>query len=157
MRNLVLALAVVAICVSSANAASSLAFRRTDGSAIVFPRTTRTWCDGDGLHVVVYGTIRQSHWQLGIARKNVRSGRELPYSWRRSNGVELFVFDAKTRNEASEGAEGSQGRVELGSASCVRGARIVVAVSGVIASEFADGEPVRVAGTFSARVGPRPG
>ena len=155
MRALALTLVALTI-VGSANAATTLVFRRTDGSAISFPKTVRTWCDGDGLHAVGFGTIRQSHWQLGIARKNVRSGLVLPYSWKRPNGIELFVFDAKTKNEASEGAEGSHDRVALRHASCARGARIAVDVSGVLASEFFDGKPVRVSGTFSGRVGPRP-
>jgi hypothetical protein len=152
-----LALTLVGLTiVGSANAATTLVFRRPDGSAITLPKTVRTWCDGDGLHAVGFGTIRQSHWQLGIARKNVRSGLVLPYSWKRPNGIELFVFDGKTKNEASEGAEGSHGRVALRHASCGRGARVVVDVSGVLASEFFDGTPVRVSGTFSGRVGPRP-
>jgi hypothetical protein len=151
-----LALLAVAVCAASASAATTLVFRRADGSAITFPKTVRTWCDTGGLHAVGFGTIGQSHWQLGIARMNVRSGRVLPYSWQRPNGVELFVFDAKTRNEASEGAEGSHGRVEPRRASCARGARVEIAVSGVIASEFSDGKPVRVSGTFVGRVGARP-
>lgn len=150
-------MALVALVVAgSAGAATTLVFRRADGSAIALPKTVRTWCDGDGLHAVGFGTIRQSHWQLGIARKNVRSGAVLPWSWRRPNGVELFVFDAKTRNEASEGAEGSHGRVVVQRASCVRGARIVIPASGVLASEFSDGKPVRVSGTFVGRLGTRP-
>lgn len=155
MRALALTLVGLTI-VGSANAATTLVFRRPDGSAITLPKTVRTWCDGDGLHAVGFGTIRQSHWQLGIARKNVQSGLVLPYSWKRPNGIELFVFDGKTKNEASEGAEGSHGRVALRHASCGRGARVVVDVSGVLASEFFDGKPVRASGTFSGRIGPRP-
>lgn len=155
MRALTLTLVSLTL-VGSAHAATTLAFRRTDGSAITLPTTVRTWCDGDGLHAVGFGTIRQSHWQLGIARKNVRSGLLLPYSWKRPNGIELFVFDGKTKNEASEGAEGSHGRVALRHASCTRGARVVIDVSGVLASEFSDRKPVRVSGRFVGRVGPRP-
>jgi hypothetical protein len=108
------------------------------------------------LHAAVFGTLRQSRWEFGIARTKVRSGAVLPYSWMRPNGVALFVFDEKTRNEASEGAEGSRGRVELRRASCARGAQVVITVSGVLASEFSDGKPVRISGTFSGRVGKGP-
>jgi hypothetical protein len=156
VRIIALTLVALAVLAGSANAATTLVFRRVDGSAITFPKTVRTWCDGDGLHAVGFGTIRQSHWQLGIARKNVRSGLQLPYSWTRANGVELFVFDAKTRNEASEGAEGSRGRVKIRRASCARGARVAIDVFGTLASEFSDRKPVRVSGTFVGRIGTRP-
>ena len=157
MRLVAIVVVFLSLCCASATAAAELVFTRADGSTIVFPEAVRTWCDSDGLHAVVLGTARQSRWQLGISRKNVRNGRVVPFSWRRTNGVELFVFDAKTRNEASEGAEGSHGRVELRRASCAPGARVVISVDGVIASEVSDGRRVRVSGTFEDRVGRKPG
>jgi hypothetical protein len=156
VRVLALTLVALGAVVGFAEAATTLVFHRADGSIITLPKTVRTWCDRDGLHAVGFGTLRESRWELGIVRTKVRSGAVLPYSWTRPNGVALFVFDAKTRNEASEGAEGSHGRVELRRASCVRGAQVVIKVSGVLASEFSDGQPVRVSGTFFGRVGKRP-
>lgn len=152
------ALAVVLLAVSSAvaGAGTGLVFRRADGSALAFTGDARSWCDADGLHVLRFGGIHRSHWQLGIERNRVLSGRTLRFTWRNANGVEIFVLDAKTRNEASEGAEGSHGRVVLRRATCVRGGRLEIAVSGVIASEFGDGKPIRVSGTFLGRVGSRP-
>jgi hypothetical protein len=156
MRTLLLLLIVLGVCATSA-AADGLVFRRADGSAIDFPGPVRTWCDRDGLHVATVGTIRQSRWELGIARASVRSGRVWRFSWEHPNGVEVFVFDAKTRNEASDGPEGSHGRVLLRRATCARGGRVEIGLSGVIASEFFDGKDIRVSGAFVGRVGPRPG
>jgi hypothetical protein len=156
VRILVVAPVVLAVCVASASAATTLAFKRADGTALRFPADARAWCARDGLHVVTPGTTRESRWQLSIPRKNVRSGRMLPFSTARPNGVEIFVFDAKTHNEASDGAEGSHGRVQVWRAACLRGARLLIGVSGVVASELSDGKPVRVSGTFEGRVGTPP-
>jgi hypothetical protein len=141
---------------SSATAAASLVFKRADGSTIAVPGTPRTWCDGDGLHVLTLGSPKHSRWQIGVARPSVKGGRVLRFTWMRPNGVELFVYDAKTGNEASDGAEGSRGRVYLRRASCRRGGRVEIVVSAVLASEFSDGRPIRVSGTFVGRVGARP-
>jgi len=156
VRILVVGSVALAVWTASASAETTLAFERADGTAIHFPKGTRAWCARDGLHVVTLGAIRDSRWELGIPRKNVRSGRVLPFSTARPNGVEIFVFDAKTKNEASEGAEGTRGRVQVHRAVCVRGARLVIGISGVIASEFSDGKPVRASGTFEGRVGAPP-
>jgi hypothetical protein len=156
MRIVALTLALLTVCVASANAATSLLFKRADGSAIAFPNTIRTFYDGEGLHVVTLGSRTQSRWQIGVARAKARSGRVLRFTWASPNGVEVFVYDAKTRNEASEGAEGSRGRVELQRATCRRGGRIEIGLSGVLASEFSDDKPVRASGTFVGRIGTRP-
>jgi hypothetical protein len=139
-----------------AAAAGRPLFRRADGSAIVFPRDLRAWCDRTSLNVATAGTIRQSHWELAVSRKHVHSGRVVRFSWLRENGVIIFVYDVKTRNEASQGAEGSRGIVRLRRATCRRGGSLVIELSGTIASEFSDGKPVRVSGTYRGRVGPRP-
>ena len=101
--------------------------------------------------------IRQSRWQLQIARKHLQPGRVVRFSWRRENGILIFVYDGKTRNEASDGAEGSHGTVVLRRASCRLGHGVEIGLSGTIASEFSDGKPVRVSGTYRGRIGSRPG
>jgi hypothetical protein len=131
-------------------------FRRADGSAIVFPRAVRAWCGRKNLNVLTVGRIRQSRWQLAVARKHVRSGHVIRFSWRDANGIRIFVFDAKTHNEASEGAEGSHGVVTLRRATCRRGGVVEIGLSGTIASEFSDGKPVRMSGTYRGRIGSRP-
>src|SRR4029078_11852272 len=82
--------------------------------------------------------------------------RRLRFSWRRANGIGVYVFDAKTHNEASEGAEGSRGVVTLRRATCQRGGSLEIGLSGTIASEFFDGKPVRVSGTYRRTLGSPP-
>jgi hypothetical protein len=138
-------------------ATSSPLFRRTDGSTIVFLGTVRAWCDAKSLEVATLGPgIRQSRWQLEVPRKSLRPGHTISFSWRRANGIGIFVFDAKTHNEASEGAEGSRGAVTLRRATCRRGGSLEIGVSGTIASEFGDGKPIRVSGTYRGTVGSAP-
>jgi hypothetical protein len=141
---------------AAAQTGSSLAFNRQDGSRISFPGTVRAWCDRDALHVITLGGIRESRWQLSLARRTLHSARAIDFTWRRTNGVELFVFDAKTKNEASESAEGSRGHVVLLRNSCTVGAGFEIGLSAVVASEFFDGARVRVSGTLQGKVGRQP-
>jgi hypothetical protein len=142
----------------SATASDSPLFRRADGSAIVFPGVVRAWCDAKRLNVFTLAPrLKQSRWELEIARTHVHPGRVVRFSWRRANGIGVFVFDVKTHNEASEGAEGSHGVVTLRRATCRRGAVVEIGLSGTIASEFSDGKPVRVSGTYRGTIGSRPG
>ena len=141
----------------SASASDSPRFRRADGSAIVFPGGVRAWCDAKSLNVVSLGpALQSSRWELEVARKGVRTGAVIRFSWRRANGIGVFVFDAKTHNEASEGAEGSRGVVTLRRATCRRGGSLEIGLSGTIASEFFDGKPVRISGTYRGTVGSPP-
>jgi hypothetical protein len=151
-----LGLALLLAIAGSAAASDSPLFRRGDGSAIVFPGAVRAWCDGKSLNVLSLGRIRQSRWQLEIARKSVHPGRVVRFSWRRANGIGIFVFDAKTHNEASEGAEGSRGVATLRRATCRRGGSLEIGLSGTIASEFFDGKAVGVSGTYRGTVGSPP-
>jgi len=152
-----LGVALLLAVTGSAAAADSPLFRRANGSAIVFPGTVRAWCGAKRLNVFSLGRIRQSRWQLQIARKQLHPGRVVRFSWRRANGIAIFVYDAKTHNEASQGAEGSHGTVTLRRASCRLGHVVEIGLSGTIASEFSDGKPVRVSGTYRGRIGSRPG
>ena len=161
VRTFVVALVlVIAGCQLAGSAAaetgSNPSFNRQDGSRISFPGTVRAWCDRDALHVVTLGGIRESRWQLGLARKTMHSGQAIDFTWRRTHGVELFVFDAKTKNEASESAEGSRGRVVLRRTSCSVGGAFEIAVFAVIASEFFDGTRIRARGVLSGVIGTRP-
>src|SRR6266542_936949 len=62
------------LAVAAGGATSNPVFRREDGSAIVFPGAVRAWCDRDGLHALnLAHSLRQSHWQLDVARTQVRS------------------------------------------------------------------------------------
>jgi len=142
----------------SAAASDSPLFRRANGSAIVFPGTVRAWCDAKRLNIFSLASKRrQSRWQLQIARKHVHPGGVARFSWRHANGIGIFVYDGKTRNEASDGAQGSHGTVMLRRATCRPGGAVEIGLSGTIASEFSDGKPVRVSGTYRGRIGSRPG
>jgi hypothetical protein len=151
-----LGVALLLALAGSAAASDSPLFRRADGSAIVFPGAVRAWCDGKSLNVLNLGQLRESRWQLEVARTSVRPGVVIRFSWRNANGIRVFVYDAKTHNEASEGAEGSHGIVTVRQATCRRGGPLEIAVSGTIASEFFDGKPVRVSGTYRGTVGSTP-
>jgi hypothetical protein len=148
-----LGVALLLAVAGSAAASDRPLFRRADGSAIVFPGAVRAWCDRTSLNVASLGRqVRQSHWQLEVARRNISPGRLVRFSWRRANGIGVFVFDAKTQNEASEGAEGSRGVVTLRHATCRRGGSLDIGLSGTVASEFFDGNPVRVSGRYRGAV-----
>ena len=152
----ILGLALLLAIVGTAAASDSPLFRRADGSAIVFPGAVRAWCDPKNLNVVSLGRIRDSRWQLEVARTIMQPGRVVQFSWRRASGIGIFVFDAKTHNEVSEGAEGSRGVATLRRATCRRGGTLEIALSATIASEFFDGKPVRVSGAFRGTVGSPP-
>jgi hypothetical protein len=141
---------------ADAKTASSLTFHRKDGSRISFPGAVRAWCDRDALHVITLGAVGQSRWQLSVARARLHPGQTIDFTWKRPRGIELFVFDATTKNEASEGAEGSRGHVLLRRTTCSRGGAFEIAVSAVIASEFFDGTRIRASGTLQGKVGNQP-
>lgn len=141
---------------ADAKTASSLTFHRKDGSRISFPGAVRAWCDRDALHVITLGAVGQSRWQLSVARAGLHPGQTIDFTWKRPRGIELFVFDATTKNEASEGAEGSRGHVVLRRATCSRGGAFEIAVSAVIASEFFDGTRIRASGTLQGKIGNQP-
>ena len=161
MRTFVAALVlVIAGCQLAGSAAaetgSSLTFSRQDGSRISFPGSVRAWCDRDALHVITLGAVGQSRWQLSVARARLHPGQTIDFTWKRPRGIELFVFDATTKNEASEGAEGSRGHVLLRRTTCSRGGAFDIAVSAVIASEFFDGARIRASGTLQGKIGGQP-
>ena len=152
-----LGVALLLALAGSAGASESPLFRRPNGSAIVFPGGVRAWCDGKRLNVFsVPPKVAQSRWQLQIGRKHLRAGRVVRFSWRRANGVGVFVVDAKTHNEASQGAEGSRGAITLRRATCRRGGVVELGLSGTIASEFFDGQTIRMSGVYRGTIGPRP-
>jgi hypothetical protein len=140
---------------SAAETTSSISFHRQVGSPIAFPGTVRAWCERDALYVVTLGRTNQSRWRLSVARKALVPRRTVAFTWKQARGITLFVFDARTRNEASESAEGSRGHVVLRRATCKRGGALEIAVSALIASEFSDGSRIRTSGVLTAKIGAR--
>ena len=106
--------------------------------------------------MVTLGTTNQSRWQFSVARKGLVPRRTVVFTWEQARGITLFVFDARTRNEASESAEGSSSHVVLRRATCARGGALEIAVSALIASEFSDGSRIRASGVLKAKVGAGP-
>jgi hypothetical protein len=152
------ALALALAGSAAASTSESPLFRRANGAAIVFPGAVRAWCDRTSLNVMNLATsIRQSRWQLEIPRRSVRPGGVIRFGWRHPHRLGIFVYDGKTRNEASQGTEGSRGFASLRRATCRRRGSLAIALSGTIGSEFSDGTPVRVSGTYRGTVGSSPG
>ena len=170
------ALVAAAICGAlaagaSAAAPSSLTFRRADGSAIAFTGKTYVWCgrwEPDVAEPAVHALLvpprrrRSSYWLLsGVlrdVRKQPRVGFPIGFAWNKPRGGQLFVYDARTKNEASSETEEARGTIVFSKLTCAKGSAVQIDVSGVLGSEFSDGKPVRVSGTFRGVVGrPPPG
>ena len=150
---------------------TELTFRRPDGSRITFPRGARAWCGAwnsddptRSLHVAVLRRDGRGfalpYWQLTAVVRDAQSERTirfpLPAGSNRPRGAELFVADPKPRIEASSEEEESRGRITFSQAGCKRGSSIRFTATGVLGSEFFQGKPVRVSGTYQGVVGKRP-
>ena len=134
-----------------------LTFTRTDGTPVAFPPKLRVFCGpwaGDvpvrAIHVRIGG--RHGRWQLDAVLADVRGGRvvRLPNA---------FVFDAPRGAllfagvggiEASSAEEEARGRIVFERARCGPRLRVRVRVEATLGSEFFDGEPLVVRGTFAA-------
>ena len=150
---------------------AALTFRRPDGSRIVFPRPARAWCGAwntdEPTRSLQIAVLRRDgpgfalpYWNLSAVVRDVQRGRTirfpLPAASKRPRDAELFVADPKTRIEASSEEEESRGRITFLQAGCKLGAPVRLTVSGVLGSEFFQGKPVRVSGTYQGVVGKRP-
>ena len=166
---LVGAAAAVAVGVASA-ATSPIAFHRADGSRITFRSSPRVWCgrwERDvptrAVQVVVLRTRRdQAYWSLSGVVKDVRPGKLLRFpvgfDYTRPRKAQLFVYDARTKNELSSEDEDSRGTVVFSKVGCKLGQTVELTVRGTIGSEFFDGKPITVSGRFRGVVGkPPPG
>jgi hypothetical protein len=147
--------------------ASSLNFRRAGGSAIVFTGKLYAWCGPwepdvkvPAVHVLLVPPAHGSYWLLsGVLRDVRRQARvrfPVGFTWNRPKGAELFVYDRPTKNEASSETEEANGAITFSKVSCVRGRGVEIRASGVLGSEFSDGKPIRVNGTFRGTIGRPP-
>jgi hypothetical protein len=164
--------AVLALCGVAAAAAtaagSTLVFHRADGSRIAFAGRLYAWCgpwESDvkvpSVHVwLVPPRRRGAYWMLSGVLKDVRRQPRVRFPigfvWNRPKGAELFVYDKPTRNEASSETEHAKGVVTFSRVSCRLGDEVVISARGALGSEFGDGTPVRVSGTFRGTVGKPP-
>ena len=142
-------------------------FTRADGSRIAFESRARAWCGSwnpdDPRRSLLIAVVRRDG--AGFARPFwlvqtilVPLVRRVSFRFPLSDSPEttvVFVYDRKTGNEVSSEREASRGRIAIGPTRCVPGSPVRVSVSGILDSEL-DKRPIRVNGTFTATVGPRP-
>jgi hypothetical protein len=135
-----------------------LTWTRPDGTRVAFRPDVRVWCgrwDSDvsapSIHVRV-GARSVPRWELDAVVADVQRGRlvHLPHSFvfDHPTGARLFATDR--RNELSSETDRSSGRIRFLRVSCARRLRLAFRVSGRVGSEFGDGEPLIVRGSFSA-------
>ena len=95
---------------------------------------------------------------MSAVRRDVVVGRRIKFPndfvWNRPRGALLFVADGE--NEASTAEEESSGSMEFSRVTCRRGGVVAFSIQGIVGSEFSDGKPVRVSGTYRGRVSARP-
>jgi hypothetical protein len=111
--------------------------------------------------VLVLRTRRnQSYWSLSTVLRDARPGRVLRFPvgfvYTRPRKAQLFVYDAKTRNELSSEDEDSRGTVVFSKVGCKPGQTVAFRVRGTLGSEFSDGKPISVNGSFRGTVGKPP-
>jgi hypothetical protein len=138
--------------------ANSLAFTRTDGSAVQFAQNLRVWCgrwDQDvprrTLHIQA-GSLGGPFWQLRVVVADVRRRPvvRLPHSFvsTKPSGAQLFAVDGT--NELSSSVEEARGRLSFGKVRCGRRLAVRFRVRAVLGSEFFEGDPLTVRGSFRA-------
>jgi len=139
-----------------------LRFARADGSEIAFRAPAHVWCGPwepdvpvEALHVVVGTKVSAARWELWAVLADIEQERTVrfpsDFAWSDPVGAQVFVHDPP--NEASTQTEGSAGEIVFDEITCEEGVEIVFTADVVIGSEFSDGEPISVSGTFRAPVG----
>jgi hypothetical protein len=139
---------------------NAITFTRPDGSAVAFPHNVRVRCGrwerrvrGRTLHGRVGARSKGPFWQLRALVGDVRRDPvvELPNSfvWNQPEGADLFVVDGE--NELSSAVEEATGRIVVDRVRCGRRLAVRFHVQGALGSEFSDGDPLAMRGSFSAR------
>jgi hypothetical protein len=135
-----------------------IAFTRPDGSAVTYPSRVRVWCgpwEPDvrvrAIHVQV-GVPGKLYWRLSAVPRDVtrRPVVRLPHSFvfDEPTGAQLFAVDGE--NELSSAEEEATGSITFRKARCGRHLRIRFRIRATLGSEFFDGAPLQVRGTFAA-------
>jgi hypothetical protein len=137
---------------------NELVFTRPDGTEVPYAGPVRVWCgpwESDvpvrSIHVQVGPRGRQA-WHLSAVLADVRRDPvvRLPhfFIWDRPSEAMLFAGDGT--NELSTAEEEASGKLTFRRARCGPRLRIRVRVDATLGSEFSDGEPMRVRGSFTA-------
>jgi hypothetical protein len=138
-----------------------LSWSRPDGTPVAFPRDVRVWCGRwssdakvPSIHVRV-GSGLTPRWELNAVVADVkrRPVVRLPHSFVFDHPTGAQLFAADRRNELNSDTERSTGRIRFQRISCGRRLRIAFRANGRVGSEFGDGEPLIVRGSFSASTG----
>lgn len=135
-----------------------LVFTRPDGTEVAYPSRVRVWCgpwERDvpvrAIHVQV-GVRGKPYWRMSavVADVNRRRVVELPHSlvFDQPTGALLFAVDGT--NELSSAEEEAAGRIVFRRARCGRRLSVRFRVTATLGSEYSDGQPLRVRGTFTA-------
>jgi hypothetical protein len=143
-----------------ATAAPELRVRdHLDWKGAGFPGTVRVRCgpwsadaSDPAIHVDVGS--RNRHWELSAVLADVQEHPTVrfPHSFvfDEPNGAELFA--ATPHHEVSSAEEEARGRITFTKASCGENLRLAFRIDAKLGSEFSDGRPLRVKGSFSARL-----
>jgi hypothetical protein len=135
-----------------------LTWTRPDGTAVAFRPDVRVWCGRwerdvkvPSIHVRV-GARTTPRWELSAVVADVkrRPVVRLPHSFvfDHPTGAQFFATDRS--NELNSDTDPSSGRIRFQRVSCGKRLRIAFSFSGRVGSEFGDGEPLIVRGSFSA-------
>jgi hypothetical protein len=111
------------------------------------------------LHVLAGGpTAATPHWHLRAVVDDVTPGVAVPFPsdfiWDQPEGVDVFVFDPP--NELSTLTQGSSGAITFQQLQCGSGGVVEFSIDAVIGSEFGNGPPITMTGSFRAAVGQPP-
>lgn len=151
---------------------NSVVFERPDGSKVQFGTDIQIWCGAweeglvpnQTLHIMVgaqtSGDGALKYWWLRAVVDDVTIGEEMTFPnsfiWDEPKDVDIFVFDSP--NELSTQDERSSGSIVFQQLQCHLGGDVEFTIEAVIGSEFGDGPPLQVEGSFQGKVTlePRP-
>jgi hypothetical protein len=148
---------------------NDLVFTREDQSQIAFPNDASlfVWCGPweEGFVPtpslqILFGSPGPAapYWHLRAVVADVTPGQPLTFPnefvFDQPKDVDVFVGDPP--NELSTQAGGSSGSLTFQELQCGAGGRVSFTIDAVIGSEFGDGPPVSVTGSFSAPIGQPP-
>jgi hypothetical protein len=145
---------------------NNLVFTRGDQTVISFSSDAQlfVWCgawqegevDTPSLHVQFAGL--EDGWQLRAVVADVTLGQPLSFPnnfvFDQPKDVNIFVLDPP--NELSTQEDESSGSITFQKLGCGSGDEVQFSIDAVIGSEFSDGTPVSVTGTFRAPIGQPP-
>ena len=137
---------------------NTLAFTRTDGSAVRFAQDLRVWCGRwerevprRTLHIRT-GAPAGPFWRLRAVVADLRRRPVVRFPnlfiWNKPSGAQLFASDGD--NELSSGVEKARGRISFGGVRCGRRLAVRFRVRAELGSEFFGGDPLTVRGSFRA-------